>query len=94
MWKNPAQNARRGKFAWSGHRTRSRKWFAGMLWRAFPAESERGVAQRAAPVLDVSERQVINWLRCDHDAALSYVTAVLVIAGAETVLGPDSGRAA
>jgi hypothetical protein len=35
---------------------------------------------------------VRNWLRCEHDASLRYVTAVMVIAGAEIVLGPGAVR--
>jgi hypothetical protein len=66
--------------------TAARKWFAGLLWRAFPGcRSEREIAERAARVLDVSPRQVQNWLRCENDAGVRYVFAVLTIAGAEIV---------
>lgn len=75
--KNPARN--------SDHAGASRRWFANMLWRAFPAASERELAAIAAPVLGCSERQVVNWLRCEHDAGLRYVTAVIALAGAEVV---------
>lgn len=76
--KNPAQTVAVSKDT-------ARERFAALLWRAFPAPSERALARRAAVVLGVSERQVINWLRCDHDAACSYVFAVMAIAGAEIV---------
>lgn len=63
----------------------SRKAFANMLWRAFPSPSEHELANKAARVLDVSPRQVTNWLRCDNSAAIQYFFAVAVIAGAEIV---------
>lgn len=69
----------------------SRKWFASMLWRAFPARSEREVSLKAALVLDVTPRQVQNWLRCNNDAGLTHVLAVMAIAGAEVVLGKVEG---
>nr|WP_156178460.1 hypothetical protein [Puniceibacterium sp. IMCC21224] len=75
------------------HRSRSRDWFAALLWRAFPADSEASLAYQAAPVLGVSERQVRNWLRCENDASLTYVTAVLVLAGFEALF-ETGGRAA
>lgn len=65
--------------------TAYRMWFRDLLWRAFPASSDAARAERAARVLDVSERQVRNWLRCEHDPKLRYVMAVLAIAGAEVV---------
>jgi hypothetical protein len=83
--KNPANSL-------PGDAAASRRWFAGLLWRAFPSPSEHELAVKAARVLDVSPRQVRNWLRCEHDASLRYVTAVMVIAGAEIVLGPGAVR--
>jgi hypothetical protein len=62
-----------------------RRFFADLLWRAFPADSEQALAARAAPVLGVSERQVRNWLRQEHDAKLTQVLAVLAVAGVELV---------
>ena len=67
------------------HKSASRKRFAAMLWMAFPSPSERDLSIKAAMVLDVSPRQVVKWLRCEHDAAVSYVFAVMAIAGAEIV---------
>lgn len=81
--KNPARNA-------CDHEKLSRRWFAALLWRAFPSLSENELAHKAARVLDVSPRQVKNWLRCEHDASLKYVTAVAMIAGIELGIG---GRA-
>lgn len=63
----------------------SRKWFAELLWKAFPDQSESAIAERAARVLDVSPRQVRNWLRCNNDASLRHVMAVMAVAGAEIV---------
>ena len=95
MRKNLSRNARRGEFLNGQHKNMSRKWFAALLWRAFPAASNTEVARLGAPVLGVSERQIINWLNCENDAALSYVTAVMVLAGVECALdGVRGGRAA
>lgn len=69
-----------------------RVWFRDMLWRAFPARSERDLAIRASRALGVSQRQVQNWLRCDHDAKLSHVAAVIVLAGAESAFAIFGGR--
>lgn len=76
--KNPAGFA-------SDHVKSSRKAFAALLWRAFPSPSEHDLAVKAAAALDVSPRQVKNWLRCEHSAAWHYVSAVMLIAGAELV---------
>ncbi|MWP39404.1 hypothetical protein GQY15_17700 [Rhodobacter sphaeroides] len=84
MRKNPANS--------DEHARTSRKWFANLLRRAFPANSEAELAERAAPVLGVSTRQVRNWLREDHDASLRYVTAVMMIAGAEVVFSRMESR--
>lgn len=70
----------------------ARRWFSNMLWRAFPSASENDLAHKAAEVLDVSPRQVKNWLREEHDASLRYVTAVLAIAGAEIIFGKIERR--
>lgn len=67
------------------HISASRKMFAALLWRAFPAPSEHDLAIKAARALDVSPRQVKNWLRCEHSAAHHYFLAVAAIAGAELV---------
>lgn len=74
------------------HADASRRWFAALLWRAFPGRSENDVAAKAARALDVSPRQVRNWLRGENSAALHYVTAVMLIAGVEIVVG-GGGRA-
>lgn len=74
------------------HAAASRKWFAAMLWRAFPARSENELADTAARALDVSPRQVKNWLRCEHDASLRYVTAVMLLAGAESIFDQVARR--
>lgn len=95
MSKNLSKNVRRGHFLGGRHKSMSRKWFAALLWRAFPAASNIEVARLGAPVLGVSERQITNWLNCENDAALSYVTAVMVLAGVECALdGVRGGKAA
>lgn len=63
----------------------SRKAFAALLWRAFPSRSEHDLALKAARVLDVTPRQVQNWLRCEHSASVHVFFAVASIAGAELV---------
>ncbi|WP_304619712.1 hypothetical protein [Paracoccus sediminilitoris] len=70
----------------------NRRWFRDLLWRAFPAASERELAEKASAVLDVSHRQVINWLREEHDPKLRYIMAVLAIAGAEIVFSRIEGQ--
>lgn len=74
------------------HSAASRRWFSNLLWRAFPSRSENDLANKAASVLDVSPRQVRNWLRGENDASLRYVTAVLAIAGAEMIFTKIEGR--
>lgn len=74
------------------HVRASRRWFAGLLWRAFPAPSAAALAERAAGVLGVSERQVRNWLDERNDAGLSHITAVMLIAGCEVVFRQIEGR--
>lgn len=76
--KNLAENS-------SDHISASRRAFVAMLWRAFPSPSEHELAQKAARVLDVSPRQVQNWLRCENSAAWHHVSAVMMIAGAEVM---------
>jgi hypothetical protein len=82
--KNPAQSV--------DHTKASRRFFAALLWRAFPSPSERALSEKAARVLDVSPRQVQNWLRCEHSAAWHYVAAVMAVAGAEVVFRRIEGR--
>jgi hypothetical protein len=77
--KNPAETTQE-------HVAASRRAFAALLWRAFPAPSEHELSHKAARVLDVSPRQVKNWLRCEHSAAVHHYFAVAAIAGAEVVL--------
>jgi hypothetical protein len=72
--------------------SKSRRWFCDLLWRAFPSQSENDLANKAAPVLGVSARQVRNWLREENDASLKYVAAVLAVAGAEIVFKQIEGR--
>ncbi|SCY61879.1 hypothetical protein SAMN05660710_02123 [Paracoccus tibetensis] len=70
----------------------SRRWFSDLLWRAFPSRSERELSEKASAVLDVSPRQVINWLREEHDPKLRYVMAVIALAGAEIVFSRIEGH--
>lgn len=92
--KNPAGNARARpvRAALPGdHVEVARKAFAAMLWRAFPSVSEDELSKKAARVLDVSPRQVKNWLRCENSAAWPYVAAVMAVAGAEIVFRQVEG---
>lgn len=81
-------------FAESGldHKLSARRTFAALLWKAFPGPSENDVAEKAARVLDVTPRQVRNWLRCENSAAWHYVSAVMLIAGAEIVFQKVEAR--
>ena len=74
------------------HIRASRKWFAALLWRAFPSASEHELCQKAAPALNVSARQVKNWLRCENDVSLRYFTAVMIMAGCEDLFIRIEGR--
>jgi len=74
------------------HASASRRWFRNLLYKAFPSPSDCDLADKAARVLDVSPRQVRNWLREENDASLRYVTAVMAIAGAEVVFGKIAPR--
>lgn len=73
------------------HASASRRWFRDLLWRAFPSRSEGELSDKASRVLDVSPRQVRNWLREDNDASLRHVTAVMAIAGAEVLFTKIEG---
>jgi hypothetical protein len=54
-----------------------------MLEAAFPEPSENAIAQKAAPVLGVTERHVRKWLRLEHDAKIRHFVAVTLIIGVE-----------
>lgn len=69
-----------------------REWFRDLLWYAFPARSDADRAKHIHHAIGVSQRQAQHWLRCDNDAALRYVVAVLVIAGAEAAFAKIGGR--
>jgi hypothetical protein len=73
--------------------TLRRRWFANLLWRAFPGHSAREKAVAAAPVLGLSVKQVENLLNGQHDAKLGTILAVLAIAGAESVFEIIGGPA-
>lgn len=62
-----------------------REWFASLLRKAFPASSDHARSKDAAPVLGVSDRQVRNWLNCEHDASFVVVMKVVSIAGGEVL---------
>lgn len=72
-----------------------RRWFANLMWKAFPGASIRENALRAAPALDLTPRQCENLMKMEHDAKLGTVLAVLAIAGAENIFdiihGGDRG---
>lgn len=70
----------------------ARRAFAALLWQAFPSPSEHDLSLKAARVIDVSPRQVTNWLRCQNSAAVHYFFAVAVIAGAEVAFRDRGGR--
>lgn len=68
-----------------------RRWFASLLWGAFPeARSEHELSEMAAEVLSsdrrpVHPRTVRNWLRCENAPHFRYVPQVIALAGAESV---------
>ena len=69
-----------------------RRWFADMMWRAFPGASTREKAERAAPVLNLSVRQCENLMNMVHDAKLGTILCVLALAGAENIFDIVGGR--
>lgn len=85
----PVKNLARSHF---DQKTLARRTFANLLWRAFPSSSEHELSHKAARVLDVSPRQVVNWLRCENDAGVSYVFATMLLAGAEIVFDRIEAR--
>lgn len=68
-----------------------RKWFAALLWQAFPmCRSENELCERAAKVLSrksrpVTARAVKNWLRCDNTPHFRYVLTVYALAQGERI---------
>lgn len=68
-----------------------RRWFAGLLWKAFPdARSENDLTELVAEVLTterrpIHPRTVRNWLRCENAPSFKYVMRVLALAGAESL---------
>lgn len=68
-----------------------RKWFAGLLWTAFPeAISQEELADLVVEVLTTDQRPVNpktvrNWLNLDHAPHLRYVIRVIALAGAESL---------
>ena len=62
-----------------------RRWFAALMYQAFPGASIREKALAAAPVLDLSPRQCEKLLGMEHDAKITQVMAVLAVAGAESI---------
>lgn len=67
------------------------RWFASLLWRAFPeARSERELSELAAEVLTTSRRPihwktVRNWLRAEATPHFRYYIPVIAMAGAESI---------
>lgn len=68
-----------------------RKWFAGLLWKAFPeARSEEELSDLVAKVLTTDQRPVHpktvrNWLRLNNAPHFRYVMRVIAMAGAESL---------
>lgn len=68
------------------------KWFSDLLWNAFPADSEAQVAMKAAKALEVSEKQVRNWLRHSNSPAWKFVFKALIAEGVEIVAQKIEGN--
>jgi len=54
----------------------SRQRAANLLRQAFPAASDRATARAAHHFLGYSERQVLNWLSCEHSMPFDAVFAI------------------
>lgn len=65
---------------------KSRKLFVRMMWKAFPMGSEAAIAERAAPVLGLTERHVQRLLAGEHDPKAKHFLAVALILFGETAL--------
>lgn len=57
-------------------REASRRADAVLLRRAFDGPTQDAIAQRGSRALDVSPRQIINWMKCEHDMPSWAVKAV------------------
>lgn len=77
-----------------------RKWFAGLLWAAFPeANSQEELADLVAAALatdsrPVNPKTVRNWLNLDHAPHFRYVIRVIAMAGAESLFDLIDAEAA
>lgn len=77
-----------------------RKWFAGLLWAAFPeANSQEELADLVAEALatdsrPVNPKTVRNWLNLDHAPHFRYVIRVIAMAGAESLFDLIDAEAA
>jgi uncharacterized protein (DUF2336 family) len=59
----------------------ARERFAEMLITAWPSDDYNEVARKAADVLGVSQRQVVNWLKGDSSPAFEHVVVVGTVLG-------------
>lgn len=75
-----------------------RKWFADLLWEAFPeARSDNELSELAAEVLTkgnrpVDSRTVRNWLRLTHAPHYRYVPRVYALAKSERLFDMIFGK--
>lgn len=83
--KNPAKTHQHGAPV-------QRQWVCNMLWAAFPSASENILSEKAARALDCSERQVRNWLRCEHDAGAKIIAGLVVLIGFEAAASCFYGK--
>lgn len=79
-------------------REAQRAWFASLLYRAFPGETDSEVAKLASAELTrlgarASVRQVHYWLKLEHDPSFHTVNTVLALVGPDrihdVVRGPE-----
>ena len=69
-----------------------RKYFADLLWVAFPSESEHALCLEAGRALGVEPRTVKNWLALRNDAKWKYVGLVMLQAKVEPIFQKIEGH--
>lgn len=69
-----------------------RRWFADLLWVAFPSGSEHELCQVASRALGVHVRTVKNWLILRNDAPWTVVAKVMLIARVEPIFQKIEGK--
>lgn len=57
-------------------RQKSRREDSELLYRAFPARTQKEISEKASRAIGVSPRQIIYWMQCENDMPSWAVKAV------------------